>query len=190
MRPSLPSLCLGPALLAAGLAVAAGPARGAPSPPAPARAPAPVPLASPKALADEHAELHDRLADALAAGGETARAAKDLVKVLHPHFLREEQIALPPLSLLPRLARGEVSEDMRPAIEMARTLERELPRMLEEHVAIKAGFRRLGDVAEREGHVRVARAARRLVTHAEVEESVLYPAAILVGRTVEARLAR
>src|SRR5262245_32537500 len=157
------------------------------APPAPA---APAPLSSPKPLTDEHAELHERLAEAIAAGGETARAAQELVKVLHPHFVREEQIAMPPLSLLPRLARGEAGEDMRPALEMTRALERELPRMLEEHAAIKAGFRRLGEIAEKEGHVRVARAARRLVTHAETEEAVLYPAALLVGRVLEQRLAK
>jgi hypothetical protein len=180
MRPLLLSLGV---LSACGVAFAL-PARGAPPKAAPS------PLASPKPLADEHAELHERLAEAVAAGGETAKAAKELVKVLHPHFVREEQIAMPPLSLLPRLARGEVSEDMRPALEMARALERELPRMLEEHEAIKAGFRRLGEAAEREGQVRVARFSRRLITHAEMEEAVLYPATLLIGRVLEQRLPR
>jgi hypothetical protein len=184
VRPSLPVLALG--AFTAFLAVSAGSSPAAP----PARGPAPAParLAGPRPLAVEHEELHERLAEALAAGGETAKAARALVDVLHPHFVREEQIALPPLSLLPRLARGEVSEDMRPALEMAKTLERELPRMLEEHEAIKAGFRRISDAAEREGHVRVSRAARRLVTHAEIEEAVLYPATLLVGRVLEEKL--
>jgi hypothetical protein len=180
VRPTLPVLALG--------ACAAFLVASAASSPAAPPAPAPAPLAGPKPLAAEHEELHERLAEALAAGGETAKAARALADVLHPHFVREEQIALPPLSLLPRLARGEVSEDMRPALAMAKTLERELPKMLEEHEAIKAGFRRVGDAAEREGHLRVARAARRLVTHAEIEVAVLYPAALLVGRVLEEKL--
>ncbi len=148
----------------------------------------PVALSSPKPLADEHAELHARLAEALDAGGETAAAARSLAKILHPHFVREEEIAMPPLSLLPALARGEVSPAMRPALEMTHALEKELPRMLEEHVAIKAGFRALHDAAEREGQSKIARFALRLVTHAENEEAVLYPAALLVGRWLEAHL--
>jgi hypothetical protein len=181
MRPLLLSLFV---LAACGVALAV------PDPGEPPAGPAPAPLVGPKPLADEHAELHARLAEAFAAGGQTAAAARDLAKVLHPHFVREEQIATPPLSLLPRLARGEVSEDMRPALEMTRALRNEMPRMLEEHAAIKAGFRRLGEVAAREGHAEIAAFSRRLVTHAETEEAVLYPAALLVGRVLEERLAK
>ena len=95
---------------------------------------------------------------------------------------------MPPLSLLPALARGEATPDMAPALEMTRKLEAELPRMLEEHVAIKAGFRALRDAARRDGNEKVARFAERLVLHAETEEEVLYPASILVGRVLEERL--
>lgn len=156
----------------------------------PAPAPGAAALASPKPLADEHGELHERLAEALEAGGDTAVKARALVKVLHPHFVREEQIAMPPLSLLVRIAHGEADESMRPALEMTRALAKELPRMLEEHVAIKAGFRALGEAAAREGREKIARFSKRLVTHAEIEETVLYPAALVVGRWLEERLAK
>ncbi len=147
-------------------------------------------ITSPKALAAEHAELHERLAEAMNAGGAVAEAARALAKVLHPHFVREEQIAMPPLSLLPALSEGRVTPDMRPALEMTRALRRELPRMLQEHVAIKAGFRALGEAAKRENNVRIARFADRLILHAETEEQVLYPAALVVGDVLEQRLAK
>jgi len=144
----------------------------------------------PKPLADEHAELHERLAEAFKAGGETAEKARVLARALHPHFVREQGIVMPLLSLLPRLSRGEADASMRPAIETARALAKDLPRMLEEHKGIKAGAQALGKAAEREGHERIARFSKRLVTHAEIEEAVLYPGALLVGRWLEEHLPR
>jgi hypothetical protein len=147
-------------------------------------------LAPPPALSAEHVELHERLAEAIASGGATADAARALAKVLHPHFVREEEIATPPLSLLPAIVRGGVTPDMRPALEKTRALRAEMPRMLQEHVAIKAAMRALGDAADREGKAKIANAARRLVRHAETEEQVVYPAALLVGVVLEAAFAK
>ena len=110
--------------------------------------------------------------------------------MLHAHFVREEQIATPPLSLLPAILEGGVTPSMRPALELTRALKAEMPRMLEEHVAIKAAMRALGEAAEREGNVKIARVAKRLVLHAETEEQVTYPAALLVGQLLEAKLGR
>jgi hypothetical protein len=144
----------------------------------------------PESVRGEHEAIHAALVEATQAPGSVGEAARALAAILHPHFVREEQIAMPPLSLLPRLSRGEVTEDMRPALEMTRALRAELPRMLEEHVAIKAAFRALGAAAQREGHVKVANFSVRLVRHAETEEQVLYPAALLVGAVLEERLGK
>ncbi|MBL9088560.1 MAG: hemerythrin domain-containing protein [Planctomycetia bacterium] len=157
--------------------------------PAPTAAGAPVELKSPAALAAEHEELHERLAEAIDAGGQTAEAARALARLLHPHFVREEQIAMPPLALLPALAEGRPIADPKPALEMALALRAEIGRMLEEHVAIKAAMRALGAAAEREGNQKIARFSVRLVRHAETEEQVLYPTSLLVGRILEARAA-
>lgn len=58
----------------------------------------------PEPLKAEHAELHAELVDAMRAGGHTGDAAEKVAKLLHPHFVREEEIALPPLCLLAPLA--------------------------------------------------------------------------------------
>jgi len=60
----------------------------------------------PQPLGAEHAELHAELAEAMRAGGRIGEAAEEVGKRLHPHFIREEEIALPPLCLLAPLARG------------------------------------------------------------------------------------
>jgi hypothetical protein len=46
----------------------------------------------------------------------------------------------------------------------------------------------LGDVARTEGNTAVARLAEQLALHAQSEEELFYPAALLVGDLVRARM--
>ena len=66
----------------------------------------------PKTLQSEHEALHERLRQATEAGGEVGEAAKTLAHLMHPHFVKEDEFALPPLGLLVALARGEVNAEM------------------------------------------------------------------------------
>ena len=124
------------------------------------------------------------------APGRVGSAACELAAVLHPQFVREEQIALPPLALLAPLARGDASPSKRTALPMTDSPRAELPRRLEEHAAIRAATERLLEVAWAAGEARDAGVAEPLVLHARSEEDVLYPAAVLVGDLVRARVPR
>ena len=135
----------------------------------------------------EHAEIHEELVRATKLSGPVGEAARSLAAILHPHFVREEEIALPPLGLLAPLARGEPTAEMRDVLVMTDALRAELPRMLEEHEAIRAATARLGAVARTERDERVAELARKLELHARSEEEMFYPAAVLVGDIVRAR---
>lgn len=142
----------------------------------------------PESIRAEHAEIHAELVAATKAPGTVGEAARALAAVLHPHFEREEQIALPPLSLLAPLARGESSADMREVLPLTDSLRAELPRMLQEHVAIHAATERMGEAARAAGNSAVAQLAEKLALHARSEEEVFYPAAVLVGDLVRARV--
>jgi hypothetical protein len=147
--------------------------------------PAPsAPLAIPASIRAEHQEILEELVAATKLPGAVGAAASELAAVLHPHFVREEQIALPPLSLLAPLARGERTPGMRAVLPMTDSLRAELPRMLQEHVAIHAATVKLGEVARAAGNASVAHLAEKLAVHAKSEEEVFYPAAILVGDLV------
>jgi hypothetical protein len=61
----------------------------------------------PQTLQREHEALHERLRQATQAGGEKSARRPRLARLMHPHFVKEDQIALPPLGLLAALARGE-----------------------------------------------------------------------------------
>jgi len=143
----------------------------------------------PEAMRLEHAEIHEGLVSATKMPGEVGEAAHKLAAVLDPHFVREEQIALPPLGLLAPLSRGEFTPEMREVLQMTDALRAELPRMLSEHKAIHASTVRLGEAAKAAGNAEVERLAETLKVHAENEEEVFYPAALLVGDVVRARSA-
>jgi hypothetical protein len=145
------------------------------------------PIGIPESMRAEHAEIHAQLKSATMAAGGVGAAARELAAVLHPHFVREEQIALPPLGLLAPLARGEYTEAMRAVLPMTDSLRAELPRMLKEHEAIRAATLRLGEVARAAGNDAVAELAEKLALHARGEEEMFYPAAVLVGELVRAR---
>jgi hypothetical protein len=48
----------------------------------------------PSALKAEHQELHGELVRATKAGGRTGEAAKAVAKLMHPHFVKEEEYCL------------------------------------------------------------------------------------------------
>lgn len=143
-----------------------------------------TPLETPPSIALEHRELHQTLEEAAKEKGALGAAARELEKALSPHFRREEEIATPPLSMLPALARSEPTTEMRSVIPLTQALERELPQMLREHELIRAAASRFRDAAKSNGRADYVRFSDELAAHARQEEEILYPAAILVGRYV------
>lgn len=148
----------------------------------------PPDLAIPESMRIEHRALHDRLRAAVGSGGETAVAAQSLVEIMRPHFREEEEYALPPLGLLPRLARGEIDPAMRAAIPLTEALAARLDRHVREHVEIGRALDVLADVARGEGKMEFVELAEEVRLHARNEEEILYPAAILVGEHLKLRL--
>jgi hypothetical protein len=144
----------------------------------------------PQSLRTEHGEIHQALIEATRAPGRVGAAAKELAAVLDPHFERENQIALPPLGLLAPLAAGESPAGLQEALVMTDALRKELPRMLQEHKRIRAATEKLRTAAREEKAPVHEQFAQRLAAHAQTEEDILYPAAILVGDIIRARMTR
>ena len=142
----------------------------------------------PDSLRVEHERLHARLAAATQQAGRTGEAARTVAKIMHPHFLREDEYAIPPLALLPRLSHGPVTPDMGDILPLVARVKEELPLMLEEHRAIVGALVELASAATDEGQPEWAEFAGELRLHAQMEEEVLYPAAILVGEYVKSQL--
>lgn len=144
----------------------------------------------PESLKREHEELHAELKNAIKSGGKVGDAAKTVANVLHPHLVKEEEYALPPLGLLSTLAEGKVTSEMKDVLEMIDKLKSDLPHMLEEHEEIVASLKNLIDVAKKENKLQYAAFAEKLMLHTKNEEEVLYPAALMIGEYLKQRLGR
>lgn len=145
-------------------------------------------LGSPAPLQAEHAELHATLREAIAEPGAVGEAAREVARLLHPHFVREEEFALPPLALLAEIVRRGVTPEMARVLPMTQRLKAELPAMLEEHAIIVRALDKLRVAARDARRPQYEKFAEALVLHARMEEEVLYPAAILLGDFVQSRL--
>jgi hemerythrin HHE cation binding domain-containing protein len=144
----------------------------------------------PRTLKLEHDELHELLRKATRESGGLGEAGKAVAKLMHPHFVKEEEYALPPLGLLPLLAKGTVTPDMAAALPMTDRLKAELGQMLAEHKSIVVALRNLADAAKRANKPEYAEFADKLILHAQTEEEVSYPTAILIGEYLKLKLGK
>jgi hypothetical protein len=144
----------------------------------------------PRPLKLEHEDLHNQLRAATREGGSLGEAAKTVAKLMHPHFVKEEEYALPPLGLLPLLTKGEVTPDMAGVLAMTDRLKTELVEMLAEHKEIVTALKALAAEANRQNKPQYAEFAEKLILHAQTEEDVSYPTAILIGEYVKMKLGK
>ena len=141
-------------------------------------------LEIPDVLRREHRALHLQLQSATVLTSPLGDAARKLAAVLHGHLLREEQFALPLLSVLPHLAEGVVGDEMAIVLPIADRLRGELRHLRQEHVAIVSSLEEFAEAARAEGRAEYEALARTLIEHVRVEEAILYPAALLAGEYV------
>jgi len=144
----------------------------------------------PPSLKHEHGELRASLDIAAKAVGKSGEAAREVARLMGPHFTREEDFALPPLDALAGLAGGRLPEYPTAIIAKADRLKVELADMLKEHKAIARALEALYDAATADERPELARFARKLLLHAQMEEQIYYPAALLVGEYLKLRAAK
>lgn len=145
-------------------------------------------LAVPHPLKAEHEELHEVLRRGTNESGELGAAARAVAELMHPHFVKEEEYALPPLGLLAELARGSVTPEMRSVLALTDKLKADLGQMLVEHESIVAALEKLSAAAEAAGRREYVEFAEGLKLHAQTEEEITYPMAVLVGEYVRLKL--
>lgn len=144
-------------------------------------------FAIPRSMEMEHEELHSDLAQLTKAGGRTGEAAKAVAGVLDSHFAKENEYALPSLGLLIPLSQGKFQCSMTEVLKLTEKLEADMPSMLSEHKDIAAALKKLEDAATAENKPAGVRFAKHLAAHAQTEEEITYPTAILVGLYVKSK---
>ena len=144
-------------------------------------------LGIPKAMQVEHEALHSDLVRLTKAGGRTGEAAQRVAHVLDHHFKNENEYALPPLGLLVPLAEGRFNCGMIAVLKLTDKLQAEMPKMLAEHKDINAALSQLKDAAIAENKPEGVKFSDELGAHAQTEEQITYPTALLVGLYVKAK---
>jgi hypothetical protein len=136
----------------------------------------------PESLKSGHEAIHAALMRAAGEPGPLGENARTVARILSGHMLREEKFALRPLGLLKALARGETPGELGEVIKLVQALRFEMPQMLDEHRQVAQALRLLAGNAEAAGKPEYVALAEEIMVHAHLEEDVLYPAAMLVGR--------
>ncbi|HET8721327.1 MAG TPA: hypothetical protein VFM24_04830 [Nitrospira sp.] len=139
----------------------------------------------PKAMEIEHEAIHSELVKLTQAGGRIGEAAQRLASVLDPHFQKENRDALPPLGLLVPLSEGKFDCWMSAVLSMTDRLQADMPNMLAEHKEISAALSQLRSAASSANKPEGAQFADELAAHAQTEEQITYPTALLIGLYVK-----
>lgn len=123
-------------------------------------------------------------------GGRTGRAARELLKVLQPHLLQEEEGILQVLGLLVPLAQGRITSDMRAIPAKIEHLKSRMFGIAREHAAIIQAARKLMRAANRERKLDLVTFTEHLMLRAWTDEVVFYPTAILMGEYLKLKFER
>jgi hypothetical protein len=150
--------------------------------------PNPLPEFSiPEPLRVDQNELCGALERAIWSGGKTGIAARNLLNVLQPHLLKEEEDLLQTLGLLMPLSRGQITPAMRQIPSRTEHLKARMFEIVREHVVIIKAARELLRVARAERKLPLAAFTGHLMLRAWTDEVVFYPAAILIGEYLKLR---
>ena len=120
------------------------------------------------------------------AGEQTGEAAQSVADVLENHFAKENEYALPPLSLLAPLSQDRFECSMTEVLKMT-NVQAAMPDMLIEHKEIAAALGKLKAAATAENKLAGVQFAEHLKAHAQEEEEITYPAALLIGLYVRGK---
>lgn len=143
-------------------------------------------LHGPPSFEREHEEIHRQLKALINSKGDTSKAAEAVAEVLHSHFEKEEKLASPVLGALRPYVEGKLSVKGRTkAAKIAFAFNKEYERMLGEHKAIIKALDELERTAKSEKRKDALKFVEDLKVHAAMEEEVLYPSVIMLGRLLE-----
>lgn len=138
----------------------------------------------------EHEELHEELRKATRMPGKVGKAAKQVAQVLHPHFERENELALPVIGIARELAEDKASADFPKAFELSEKFKAEYVRMLQEHVEIVKALDELEKAARKAKKAAVIDLVRKLKLHARTEEDLTYPTVLMASKLLKQDIIR
>lgn len=137
--------------------------------------------AVPTSLKNTHAEILDHIHHLTLTKDSSVQVALKLEELMLHHFKEEENIILPPLGLLPALAKGEIPKESQDLPLFTDQLKTQMDHMSAEHQLIKAYIEELKQASKKENLPAISIFENEVSQHATSEEEIFFPASILVG---------
>lgn len=147
-------------------------------------------LQVPQSIRHQHEVIISRLAVYAKEKGPVGAAAAKAVAFLKDHYAKEEAFVLPPLGLLSRIAKGEISADMEPAIAMADRTRAALSDYQRDHVQITSLMSELAEAGTNARNDELVRLATRVANQSLNDMEVVQPMVIIIGNYVRERLSK
>lgn len=104
-----------------------------------------------------------------------------LNELLQHHFKEEEDFVLPPLGLLSSLANGILPEQSKEIILLSEKLKSESSHIHAEHQMVRIFLNDLKEFSSSENLPEIIEFENELLKHANTEEEIFFPSAIVVG---------
>jgi hypothetical protein len=142
----------------------------------------------PQSLRVEHGDTLEQLTALSRKHGPVGVEASKALVLFKRHLQREEAFVLPPLTLLPLLADGKVTPDMKWAIAMADRVKAEREQIFQEHTQITDAMNALATAAQKSHDTTALDFARAAVADSLNDIELLEPMSIVVGEYLKAKL--
>lgn len=136
---------------------------------------------TPSVILADHKYFLNKLEQVTSFTDSTGMAAKKLYEVMEYHFKAEEEYVLPPLGILPGLAKGQFPKDAEKIILLTDKFRKNENIMLAEHQMISHYAKILMRAAKKEGHQELLGFDVELEKHAALEEEILFPMVLVMG---------
>lgn len=147
-------------------------------------------LQVPQSIRIQHEQIVGRLANLAKSKGPVGAAAQKALTVLKGHYAKEEEFVLPPLGLLPRIAKGDISKDMEPAIAMAERTKAALSEFQNDHIQLTSLMNELIEVARKGRSEELMLLATRIANQSLNDIEVAQPTTIFIGEYLRQRLSK
>lgn len=139
-------------------------------------------LKVPQALRLEHVQLREKLYALMKESSDLGVAARTVMELFYLHAVKEEERVLPALEVLPQLAQGQILDSMTSLKDIAADLRRGLyEELFEDHKAIVAALKTVSQLALAHGRTDYVKFVDCFILHAQMEEEILYPAALVTA---------
>lgn len=142
----------------------------------------------PQSLRLEHEDTLQQLGVLARRRGPVGEEARKALVLFKKHIQREETYILPPLTVLPLLADGKVSPDMKWAIVMADQVKAHREEIFQEHTQITDAMNALAAAARTTHDTAALDFAKAAVADSLNDTELVEPMAIVVGDYLKAKL--